>query len=314
MREQADLAVLIVTWNNASVIDACLRSLAEELQASKLRGDVLIIDNASTDGTPDLVRNRYPWVRVMALPANEGFARANNRGIRATSAPALLLLNPDTVLLPGALSALWRALWAAPHIGLVGACLLNPDGSLQSAGYRFPGFIQNFFDFFPLHQRLIGSRFNGRFGPGDGLTPFAIDHPLGACMLVRREAVDQVGLLDERYFYYSEEIDWCRRMRAHGWTVLTAPAARVIHYGGWSSRQVSTASLLQLHRSRARYFRRWHGRRFVRVLWGLALLATVRAWLQALVSPRRQAQRVQLELLHEIARIYADAARTVDDD
>lgn len=307
MEHDLDLSVIIVTWNVRELIGPCLDSVQAELARSGLAGEVIVVDNASCDGTVELVRERYPWVRLIALDENRGFAAANNVGIRASRGRALLLLNPDTEVRPQAFSWLWRALHAAPHVGLVGARLLNPDGSLQSAGYRFPGYVQCLLDMFPLHPRLIGSRLNGRFGPGDGLTPFAVDHPLGACMLVRREVVEQVGGLDEGYFYYSEEIDWCRRIRQAGWTILTAPAAIVVHHAGGSTRRVSEASFLQLHRSRARYFLRWYGPRFVRHLAVFAEVAASWASLRGVLL-RRQQDRERARLWRAAAREYREAA------
>ncbi|MFN3337534.1 MAG: glycosyltransferase family 2 protein [Thermomicrobium sp.] len=306
-----DLSVVIVTWNVRGLLPACLESLHADLKASGLESEVLVVDNGSSDGTVELVAERFPFVQLIALGENRGFAAANNIGFARSHGRAILLLNPDTEVLPGAITWLWRALYAAPHVGLVGARLLNSDGSLQSAGYRFPGYVQNLLDFFPIHPRLLGSRLNGRFGPGDGLTPFAVDHPLGACMMVRREVVQEVGGLDEGYFYYSEEIDWCRRIRAAGWTILTAPAALVVHHAGGSTRQVSEASFLQLHRSRARYFARWHGSTFVRRLAQLAEFAACWTALRARLTGRPElATRVQL--LRQVAAIYRDAASCHD--
>ncbi len=300
---ERDLSVVIVTWNVRQLLLACLESLLADLERSGLQNEVIVVDNGSTDGTPELVAERFPTIQLLALGENRGFAAANNVGMAHSCGRAILLLNPDTEVLPGAVLWLWRALQAAPHVGLVGACLLNSDGSLQSAGYRFPGYVQNLLDFFPIHPRLIGSRLNGRFGPGDGLTPFAVDHPLGACMMVRREVVKEVGGLDEGYFYYSEEIDWCRRIRAAGWTILTAPAARVVHHAGGSTRQVSEASFLQLHRSRARYFCRWHGRAFLRRLAWLAALAAGWTALRARLTGHAELA-TRARLLREAAAIY----------
>ncbi|MDI3339131.1 MAG: glycosyltransferase family 2 protein [Sphaerobacter sp.] len=293
-----DITTIIVSWNTRELLARCLASVERELDRSGLRGEIMVVDNASTDGTPELVRERFPAVSLLALEANRGFAAANNLALARARGAAVLLLNPDTELLPGALRALWLALHAAPHVGMAGALLLNPDGSLQSAGYRFPGLAQLLIDLFPLHPRLVASRLNGRVAPGDGLSPVAIDHPLGACMLVRRAVVDEVGGFDEGYFLYSEEIDWCRRIAAAGWTIVTAPAARVIHHGGQSTGQMPEAMLRQLHRSRARYYRRYHAPWFLRV-------AAAAARAAAAVEARRGRERAAL--LREVAAVYAGA-------
>lgn len=293
-----DITTIVVSWNTRDLLARCLASVERELEASGLRGEIVVVDNASTDGTAKMVRERFPAASLVALEENRGFAAANNLALARARGAAVLLLNPDAELLPGALDALWRALHAAPHVGMAGALLLNPDGTVQSAGYRFPGLTQVLLDFFPIHPRLVGSRLNGRISLGDGLSPVAIDHPLGACMLVRREVVDTVGGMDEGYFLYSEEIDWCRRIARAGWTIVTAPAARVIHHGGQSTSQVPDAMFLQLHRSRARYFRRYHSPRFVRAV---ALAARAAAVVETLRGePRASA-------LREVAGIYAVA-------
>lgn len=290
-----DISVVIVSWNTRDLLERCLHSITAEATRARLRVEIAVVDNASSDGTVETVRQRFPEVALTALPANIGFAAANNLAMRGTRGTAVLLLNPDTELLVGALQALWLALQSMPHVGVVGPVLLNADGSLQSAGYRFPGLAQVALDFFPLHPRLAGSRFNGRFSPGDGLSPFAIDHPLGACMLVRRTAIEQVGLLDEGYFMYSEEIDWCRRFKQQGWTILTAPDARVIHHGGQSTQQASNQMFVQLHRSRARYFARHNGRPLRRAASMMAELKARRCH-----DPQRAAA------LRSIARLYQD--------
>jgi GT2 family glycosyltransferase len=272
--EAVDLSVIIVSWNTRELLARCLSSLYADAEASRIALQTLVVDNASSDGTVEMLAGRFPTVHVVALAENIGFAAATNTGIRHALAGDILLLNPDTELLPGALAGLCSALQAMPHVGLVSGILLNPDHSLQSAGYRFPTLSQSFLDFFPLHDRLVASRLNGRFQPGDGLSPYAVDHPLGACMLVRSTVVEQVGLLDEGYFMYSEEIDWCRRIAAAGWTILIAPTAQIIHYGGQSTSQVSDAMFRQLHRSRARYFAAYHSHAYLQTVERMASAAS----------------------------------------
>ena len=304
--EARSLSAVIVSWNTRELLERCLASLLADAAASNITLEAIVVDNASADGSAAALAQRFPAVAVDALEENIGFAAATNRGIRRASGDDILLLNPDTELLPGALAALWRALHSMPHVGLVGGLLLNPDGSLQSSGYRFPTLTQSFLDFFPLHPRLVGSKLNGRVPPGDGLSPYAVDHPLGACMLVRHAVIERIGLLDEHFFLYSEEIDWCRRIVAGGWTVLITPAARIIHFGGQSTSQASQAMFLQLHRSRAYYFQRYHSDSF---LHSVELMARAAAWWaksrSIIEGPRSRPTRANA--LRSVSRIYHEA-------
>jgi N-acetylglucosaminyl-diphospho-decaprenol L-rhamnosyltransferase len=308
-QSRPDLSVVIVSWNTRDLVLQCLDSIGSEAHRSGLRLETIVVDNASGDGTPDAVTHQFPEVVLLAQSENLGFSAANNLGIeRSTGQAGVLILNPDTELLPGSLSALWRALHASWHVGLVAPVLLNTDGSFQSAGFQFPGLVQTMLDLFPLHPRIIGSSLNGRFGPGDGLSPFRIDHPLGACMLVRREVIDDVGVFDPAYFIYSEEIDWCRRIRDAGWTILCAPAAKVIHHGGQSTSQAPDRMRRQLHESRARFFRRYQSPAFHRSL-------------QALMSVGITARRLGLPIPTDgrtvdemivIKEIYRQEGREID--
>ncbi len=272
---QAEVSVVIVSWNTRELVDRCLRSVIDEAETAHVSTQIIVVDNASSDGTVEFLRDHHPFVTCLPLRQNSGFAAANNRGIERSHGRAVLLLNPDTELRPGALTSMLKALYSMPHVGLISALLLNPDGSVQSAGYRFPGYLQSLLDFFPIHPRLIESRANGRISPGDHVAPYAVDHPLGACMLVRREVIDRVGPLDEQYFMYSEEIDWCRRIRGAGWTILIAPEAQVIHHRGQSTRQMPESMFRELHRSRARYFARHRSPQFLRSVELMARAAAI---------------------------------------
>lgn len=291
---------MVVSWNTRELLARCLSSIARERARSGLVVETVVVDNGSTDGSAAMVAERYPKARLIGLTENRGFAAANNLALAGARGSTVLLVNPDAELLDGALGALWRALHAAPHVGLVAPLLLNPDGSVQSAGYDFPGLAQVLIDLFPLHPRLVASRLNGRVTRQDGVSPIAIDHPLGACMLARREVVEQVGALDEGYFMYSEEIDWCRRIRAAGWTILLAPAARAIHHGGQSTGQAPEAMFQALHRSRARYLRRYESPWVLTVASGAARLGARAA------ARRGEAERARSLLA--VAGIYRDAA------
>lgn len=269
-----DLSIVIVSWNVRDLLQTCLESLRPHWE--RTWAEVIVVDNASTDGTPDLVRDRYPAVRLIANLANRGFGAANNQGMAAASGRYILLLNPDTVVLPGALETMVAFLEAHPRVGVVAPRLLNPDGSLQRNAFRFPGLLQVALDLFPVHPRLMDSALNGRYRREPQATgPFAIDHPLGAALLVRHEIWEATGGFDEDYFMYAEEVDWCWRIHQAGWMIWQVPEARIIHYGGQSTRQVPDWMFIELWRARFRFFRRYHGifyQALVRLLVRLGML------------------------------------------
>jgi len=278
-----DLAIIIVSWNVRGLLEACLGSVYQSLEGSNLAGEVWVVDNASTDGSAELVRERFPQARLMANETNVGFAAANNQALRAMGFSLVepyelpryvLLLNPDTEVLGDALATMVRFLDDNPQAGVAGAKLLYPDGRLQHSAFAFPTLVQAFFDFFPLHYRLLNSRLNGRYPPKlyERGEPFPIDHPLGAALMARGEAIQEVGLLDERFFIYCEEIDWCMRMKKAGWGIYCVPRAEVVHHEAKSTRQVRGEMFVALWRSRYLLFEKhysppyqWAVRRIVRL-------------------------------------------------
>lgn len=241
---------MIVSYNVRDLLRACLKSIRNP------DIEILVVDNASDDGSAEMVRDAFPKVQLIANETNAGFAAANNQGIRASSGRHVLLLNPDTEVLDDALARLVGFLDRHPDYAAAGAGLVYPDGSFQHSAFRFPGAMQCFFDFFPTSNRLMNSRLNGRYPRAwyERGQPFDIDHPLGACLVVRREAIDEVGLLDGGFFMYCEEIDWCWRMRKVGWKIACVPAARVVHHAGASTRQFRDEMFVTLWRSRFRLF------------------------------------------------------------
>jgi len=261
----ADLAVIIVSWNVRELLAACLRSLIADLERTPLTHEVWVVDNGSADGTAERVRETFPTVRLIASDENLGFVGGNNRALAAIlDAPAVpryvWLLNPDTVVRSGATSALTAPLAAEPELAVSGAKLLYPDGSLQHSGFRFPGLLQLAFDLYSLPERLYDTPLNGRYPRHlyQRGAPFYVDHPLGAAMMVRMRAIEEVGLMDEGFFMYCEEIDWCWRMREAGWRACCVPTAEVIHHAGQSSGQVEVSSFVNLWTSRARLYARHH--------------------------------------------------------
>ncbi|MBI2941345.1 MAG: glycosyltransferase family 2 protein [Chloroflexi bacterium] len=279
-----DLSVIIVSFNTRELLGDCLHSVAASLaRTPEIRAETWVVDNASLDGSADLVREEFPWVHLTVSPVNVGFAAANNLAIRQSSGRYVLLLNSDTVVRGDALACLVRFLDEHPRAGAAGARLLNPDGSRQQSCFRFPTLWMSLLDFFPINHRLTNSRLNGRYPEHLHGQEFSIDHPLGACLLVRREVVEQVGLLDEGFFMYCEEIDWCLRIRRYGWDILYAPEPEIIHYGGQSTRQFRSRMFVELHRSRVRLFEKhyspwftWLHRQIVRL--GVSYQALLAWW------------------------------------
>jgi GT2 family glycosyltransferase len=247
------LSIVVVSYNTAALLRRCLLSLPDGV--GDLTHEVIVVDNASTDGSAALVAAEFPSARLIAQRENAGFAAANNVGLARARGEYLCLLNPDTEVAPDALAQLVAWLEAHPAAGVAAPRLLDPAGATQATGFRFPGVWQAGLDWFPLHPRLLASRLNGRYPPRGA--PFRIDHPLGACFVVRRVAAEQVGLFDAGFFMYSEEVDWLRRLAAAGWECWSLPTATVVHHGGASTRQQPAAMFEELHRSRDRYFRRW---------------------------------------------------------
>lgn len=270
------LAVIVVSYNTQGLLRGCLTSVFDSLEQSEMPGEVWVVDNASSDGSPDMVREEFPAIHLIANTENLGFAAANNQALRAlgigdTTGPrspqAVLLLNPDTVIRDDALEQMYRTLMSDARTGVTGASLIYSDGSFQEGVFRFPDLFQVFFDFFPINHRLTHSPLNGRYArslyrSGD---PFPVDHPLGAVLMARWAAAEQVGLMDERFFIYCEEIDWCMRFKQKGWRVICVPQAKIVHYAGQSTQQFRDTMFVALWKSRFLLFEKHYPPTFRRV-------------------------------------------------
>lgn len=249
------ISVVIVGWQVRELLRACLRSIAAHEDLSAL--EVWVVDNGSTDGTAAMVAAEFPWVKLVALAENPGFAAGNNVALRQAAGDVCVLLNPDTEVHDAALSALAAYLRAHREVGVVGPRLMNPDGSLQSAGFAPPSLFQVWYDLVPWPRRFYHSRLNGRYPDAPVETPYAVGFPLGACLALRRDVIERVGLLDEAYGMYMEEVDFCARVRAAGYDVRILPAVAITHHGGRSTEQAPEAMFLALHRARRRFYSRY---------------------------------------------------------
>lgn len=304
------ISVVIVGWQVRDLLRACLASIAAHEDLAAL--DVWVVDNASTDGTAAMVAAAFPWVRLMALAENPGFAAGNNVALRRATGDVCILLNPDTEVHDAALSALAIYLRAHPAVGVVGPRLLNPDGSPQSAGFAPPSLFQIWYDLVPWPRRFYHSRLNGRYPDAPADEPYTVGFPLGACIAVRRDVLDRVGLLDEGYGMYMEEPDFCARVRAAGYAVQIVPTVTITHHGGQSTGQAPEAMFLALHRARRRFYARYRPRWWNRCARWLTRIGLVVAATQAFVAFRRGA--LPWDECRARARIYGGTWRLWSDE
>ena len=259
-----DLSVVVVSWNVRDLLRQCLRSVFDAPSAPSV--EVIVVDNASADGSVEMVRESFPDVHLIVNAENRGFPAANNQGISIAQGRYVFLLNSDAEVVGDALATMVAYADAHPDVGVIGPQLLNPDGadgcpSVQSSRRRFPTLATAIFEstwLQPHAPRRVLERYYVSDRPDDALQE--VDWVKGAALMARREAIEQVGLMDEGFFMYSEELDWCRRFRDAGWRVIYLPAAQIVHHGGKSSEQVAASRHIYFQTSKVRYFRKHHGR------------------------------------------------------
>jgi len=306
-----DLSVVIVNWNVRELLRRCLVSVASSdglfvgldapgYSTSGWRVEVIVVDNASADGSAAMLAQDFPWVQVIANRQNLGFTAANNQGLAVSRGRYVLFLNPDTELAPAALGLMLHYAETHLEVGVVGPQLRYGDGSLQSSRRRLPTLVTFFLEstivqrWWPRNRVL--SRYYALDLPDDATS--RVDWVVGACMLVRRAVLEQIGGFDEGFFMYSEELDLCRRAVDAGWQVVYLPAAVVTHYEGKSSEQVVAARHIHFHSSRVRYVRKYHGRLAAAAVRSFLLLTFVlqwaeeaAKWLAGFVLPGQRAQQ-----------------------
>ena len=249
-----DLSIIIVNWNTKDLLIPCLASIPQMKQGFKI--EIFVIDNGSRDGGVSEVKKAFPFVHFLENEENLGFAKGANQGLRKASGRYILLLNPDTRVKAQAIEGLISFMEAHPRVGISGAQLLNSDGSKQNSIANFPSLATEL-----LNKSLLRWLFPKTF-PGkerDYPEPIEVDSVIGACMMVRRDALNQVGLLDEDYFLFLEETDWCYRMKRAGWKVYHVPQAQVYHFQGKSAEAVKKEARIEFYRSRYHFFKKNRG-------------------------------------------------------
>ena len=255
-----EISVVIVAWNAKRYLELCLNSLAEA--PPKRSMEVFVVDNASSDGTAEMVETAYPWVKFIKSNENLGFSRGNNVAIRQCRGRYIALVNPDVIVFPGCLDALADFLDENPRVGDVGPRVFNPDMTQQSTCRRFPTLWNNFCSATRLETIFKGSRFFAGehmfYFPHDRTLP--VDVIVGCFSMIRREAFEEVGLLDEGLFMYGDDVDWCRRARNAGWEVVFYPGARAIHDRGKTTAPYPVRFAVAQQRSVLRYWKKHHSR------------------------------------------------------
>lgn len=247
---------MIVNWNAEEVLRECLLSLEQENAACPLQ--IIVVDNASSDGSVAMIRKSYAQVELIEAQRNLGFAAATNLGVARAVADHILLLNPDTRIHTGAISHMLRLAQNTTRVGAVGPKLLNSDGSLQRSCWRgFPGILESWVDALYLWKLpWLPFVHQSEYRPDELMAVREVDRILGACMLIPRRAWEEAGPLDEGFFLFSEETDWCFRVKKAGMKIYFTPAAVVTHHGQRSSRQLPAESAAQYYKSYARFFRK----------------------------------------------------------
>ena len=256
--DEPDVAVIVVSWNTRDILRGCLRSVHEQTQGVSFQ--VFVIDNNSHDGSADMVRTEFPDVTLIANAENRGFAAACNQGMQVARARYTLLLNPDTVVLDDAISRCVRYADLHLDVGIVGCQVLEDEDRITPTGFSFPSPLNVFLALSGLSRAFPRSRLFGRpeLSWWDRRSERDVDVVTGMFMLVRREAIAQIGLMDESYFVYSEEADWCYRFAQAGWRRVFTPSARIVHLDGGakSTKQASKRMFVQLQKSAMIYHRK----------------------------------------------------------
>ena len=249
-----NISFIIVNWNTRDILINCLNSIYKTVEG--IDYEIYVVDNNSTDGSQEAIKKYFPNVNLIENKTNTGFAHANNQALKIMQGRFAVLLNSDTILQEEAIKNLLSFMKHSSTVGLAGAQLLNDDGSRQNSIDNFPSLETEIFNksvlrfLFPKTYPSKSKTYNN---------PIEVDSVIGACMIVRKEAMDEVGIFDEDYFIFLEETDWCFRMHRRGWKVYHVPDARVVHTGGHSKKKIPSASRIEYYRSLYMFFRKNKG-------------------------------------------------------
>jgi GT2 family glycosyltransferase len=269
-----DISIIIVTWNSEDFIRNCLDSIF--LSAEGVSREIIVVDNGSSDRTAKMVREFYPTVNLIENKSNLGYATANNQGIEQARGRYVLLLNPDTQVLEQALSSMYRFMEENPQAGALGPKLLNPDRSTQPSCREFPRFSTLIWEFTGLSRLFPKSVIFGRWR----MSYFAfdqqreVDQPMASCLMLKREALEEVGSFDESFSMFFNDVDLCYRIKTAGWKIYFDPGAQVVHHKGASTRKAKRKMIWLSHLAFYKFFkkhRKGPANRFLLVLFSIPL-------------------------------------------
>lgn len=279
LKARPDLTISIVNSNNCAMLERCLRSIFATARGPEL--EVIVVDNASTDASVEMVRREFPQVCVLLGTESLGFSANHNRALERGAGRYLLVLNDDTEILPGALERMLAFMDAHPEAGACGAKLLNPDGSLQRTANRFPTLAFGIFEALGIDRRFPNNpvRRHNIYADWDRSSTREVDAVSGAALMIRREAMAQVGLLDANYLFYSEEVDWCLRLHQQGWKIYYVADAQIIHYGGSSTSTLAPSKFHRIYWNSFLYYYKKH--------FGTPAYLLIRALLSVRLTARR---------------------------
>jgi N-acetylglucosaminyl-diphospho-decaprenol L-rhamnosyltransferase len=294
------LSIVILNWNTVDLVKDCLQSVDDNVA---LDYEVIVVDNGSIDGSVAMVEEHFSHHQLIVLPENLGFSAGNNVALAVARGRYILLLNPDTVVLPHALQPLIDFMEDHPRAGIVGPTLWNPDGSLQHSTTPFPTLWNEFLRFTMLHRSLLKSR----RATARQNEPHSVDAVSGAALLIRRACYEEIGPLDSRFFMFYEDTDWCKRAREADWEIYFVPSPGIVHIrAAASSRFARTRTLLDSHRSTIRYFEKHHSLRSVAILRAItlagALVRSLRATAKWILGRDRADQCHRLAAYRKMVR------------
>jgi len=278
-----DLSIIIVTWNSQEFIRNCLDSIF--LSQGNFSSEVIMVDNGSSDETAKIVEELYPQVNLIQNKKNLGYAKANNQGIEEARGEYILLLNPDTQVLEDALSLMYEFMEEHPELGALGPRLLNPDKSVQASCREFPTFSTLIWEFFGLSRLFPRSRVFSRWRMGyfNFDKQREVDQPMGSCLMLRRATLEDVGILDENFVMFFNDVDLCFRIKKSGWRIYFYPEAKVIHHKGASTRKAKVRMIWLSHLAFYKFFKKHTAGLANRLLLFLFLIPLIlSAWVRIL--------------------------------